>query len=121
MITQNAIITDASVQLDRGFILTAWLMLDYGSTGQGFGGYVLGGSDGKAGEHDLQKNICAEFIVACLRAGGVEKFSDLVGKTIRVRKTDEFGDIIAIGHIVKEDRWFDAATRLGKMAKEDGK
>lgn len=118
MITQNAIIEDASLRLDRGFILTVWLMLDYGGSGQGFGGYYLGGSDGKAGEHDLQKNICAEFIVKCLRAGDVEKFDELKGKTIRVRRTDEWGDIIAIGHIVKDDRWFEPKKRLGEMTKE---
>lgn len=103
----NAIIQSASIGLDRGSFLCAWVHLDYGGAGQGFGGYVLGGTpDAKAGDHRNQKNLAAEFIVRVLAAAGVESWSDLPGKTVRVRKASEWGDILAIGHIVKRDKWF---------------
>ena len=35
----------------------------------------------------------------------------LKGKTIRVRKTDEWGSIISIGHIIKDD-WFNPEEEL---------
>lgn len=109
----NAVIEDASVGFDRGVFLGAWLSLNYGGTAQGFGGYVLGGTpDCKAGRHAEQPNLAAEFIVGCLRAADVEQWSQLKGKTIRVRKTDDWGDIIAIGHIVKDDCWFEPKARF---------
>ena len=115
----NAIIKGARIGLSRGSFLDAWLDLDYGGLCQGFGGFVLGGTpDAKCGNHKETPNLAAEFIVSCLRAGDVESWSDLVGKTIRVRKTDEWGDILAIGHIVKEDRWFSPRDVFGLWMKE---
>jgi hypothetical protein len=56
---------------DHG-LLSFWLELDFGGTGQGFGGYCLGGT----------------FTDACVRrilkAVGVEKWEDLVGKQVWV-------------------------------------
>lgn len=103
----NAIIESATIRLDLGCFLCPWVFLDYGGSGQGFGGYVCGATkDAKAGDHKNQPNLAAEFIVRCLEAAGVEEWSKLAGKTIRVKKTDEWGDIVAIGHIVKDDKWF---------------
>lgn len=103
----NAVITSADVTLDRDFILSSWLMLDFGGSGQGFGGYVLGGlPDTRAGQHHEQKNIAAIWLVGVLQAAGVTKLSEAVGKVIRVRRADDFGEILAIGHAVKNDRWF---------------
>jgi len=116
----SAIIESARVGFDRDVFLSVWLTLDFGGSVQGFGGYVLGGTpDCAAGRHDTQKNICAEFIVSCLLAGDVDRFDKLVGKAIRVKKRkDAWGDIIAIGHIVKDDRWFCPSRVLGEMTKE---
>ena len=102
----NAIIESATIRIDRGFILSPWVFLDYGGLHQGFGGYVCGGTpDTKAGDHKNQPNIAAEFIMGVLRAADVEAWSDLPGKTVRVMK--EHCKVHAIGHIVKDDRWFD--------------
>lgn len=103
----NAVIRSTSITIADHGVLSVWLDLDYGGSGQGFGGYVLGGlRDTNAGRHKEQKNLAAEFIVAVLLAAGVEKWDQLPGKTIRVRKTDSWGDILAIGHIVKDNLWF---------------
>ena len=114
----NAVITGAAIQIDHGFALSVWLFLDYGGTSQGFGGYVLGGTSGaKCANHAEQPNIAAEFIVSCMRAGDVESFSALKGKTIRVKVNGDCSarNIVAIGHIIKDDRWFNPQERLGQM------
>lgn len=106
MKTTNAIIESARIEMD-GAILSAWLTLDYSGSGQGFGGWVLGGHpNAKCGRHHQQANLAGEFIVKCLLAAGVDRWDLLPGKSIRVRKTDEFGSIVAIGHIVRDDCWF---------------
>lgn len=115
-VIMNAIIQDAEVRLDRGVFLSAWLMLDYGGSSQGFGGYVLGGVPSvPAGEHWDQPNFAADFIVRCMMAAGVESWNECVGKTIRVRKSDKFGSIIAIGHIVKDDLWYNPKESANAM------
>lgn len=105
---QNAIIDSVSLDMgDRG-LLTAWLFLDYGGLSQGFGGYSLYLPKSYKHHGDaMQKNYAGHFIFRCLEIAGVERWQDLKGKTIRV-KSDKNGlgaNIIAIGHIVKDD-WF---------------
>jgi len=100
METQNAIITSVAIENERG--LSAWLHLDYGDSGQGFGGYMLLGG---------ARNYCGYFIARCLDIGGVDEWSKLRGKSIRVRI--ENGLIKAIGHIVKDD-WFTPSIDLEK-------
>lgn len=103
----NAVIESAHIKFERGFILTVWISLDYGGSGQGFGGYVLGGDpnhDSKAARHHEQQNIAAEWIGQILSIGGVEDWNDLKGKVIRVDH-EPFGKIYGIGHAIK-DRWF---------------
>lgn len=98
---KNAIITDAVIDMgDRG-LLTAWLYLDYGNSGQGFGGYVL--YLPKAFSHHTLLSHAGHFIFRCMEVAGVENWSDLKGKTIRVKS--EHSKVHAIGHIVNED-WF---------------
>ena len=95
-------------------------MLKYNGGGQGFGGFVLGGSPFdeavKCAEHHNQKNLCADFIGAVLAVAGVERWSDLAGKIVRVGKTDEWGEIIALGHAVK-DRWYNPKLRFEALTK----
>ena len=43
------------------------------------------------------------FAAGCIKAAGVDKWSELKGKTIRVRATPSH--VLAIGHIIK-DEWF---------------
>lgn len=102
---KNAIIESVSIDDgDRG-LLTAWLNLDYGGCVQGFGGYVL--YLPKSYAHYKLLSHAGHFIHRCMDIGGVTRWQDLKGKTVRV-KSDKDGlgsNIIAIGHIVKDD-WF---------------
>lgn len=100
----NAIIESAEICISRGFIVDCWLSLDYGGSGQSFGGYVLGFSDR---DNMDMPNFAGEWLAQCMNIAAVEKFSQMKGKTIRVRK-DGIGfntSIVAIGHITK-DIWF---------------
>ncbi len=110
----TAQIESASITIERGFILSCWLQLNYGGSGQGFGGYFF--MLGKTSAHyESAKNFNAAgiYIMRILEIAGVESWNELKGKTIRVEKTDEWGSILRIGHIIKDD-WFDPKEELNK-------
>lgn len=89
---KNAVIEGATITTsERGF-LDAWLTLDYGGSGQGFGGYALN-----------LLSVAGHFIYRVMEVAEVTRWEDLKGKTLRV-KANHSG-IHAIGHIVKDD-WF---------------
>ena len=99
---QNAKIDGTHLGLEDHGIMTFFLYMDYGGSGQGFGGYSL---DGKSGTIGHGKSILA--IRRILEVIGVTKWEDLKGKYCRVRRGERWnGTIKAIGHIV-EDKWFD--------------
>lgn len=98
---KNAIIKSVSIDdADRG-MLTARLELDYGCSGQGFGGHALYLPRG-FGNHQLL-SPAGHFIWRCMEIGGVTRWQHLPGKTVRARIKN--GLVDAIGHIVKDD-WF---------------
>ena len=98
---QNALIESVSLDDgDRG-MLTGWLYLDYGGSGQGFGGHCL--YLPKSYRHHEVKSFAGDFIFRCMQIGGVSSWQKLQGKSIRVDVRD--GLIAGIGHIVKDD-WF---------------
>lgn len=115
----NAIIESADIRIERGFMLDSWLSLDYGGTGQGFGGFVLGGFGDErvpAARHAEQPNLAAEWIISILRAADVENWKDVPGKSVRVRRESGWnGMVVGIGHITKDDRWFLPAQRFAEM------
>jgi hypothetical protein len=110
MSEKNAVITKAIITNDDHGLLSAWLMLDYGGSGQGFGGYVLYLPKIFTHNSDSHNDCTGIFIWRCMEIAGVSEWSQLVGKTIRVRG-EEYGKIDAIGHIVKDD-WFNPAKEF---------
>ena len=97
----NARIESVSLSIADHGVLSGWLYLDYGGSGQGFGGHSLyalaRGFDGNIGNH------CGHFITRCCQIAGVDKWEDLKGKTIRADA--DHGKVHGIGHILKDD-WF---------------
>ena len=92
---KNAIIRSAEIFVEDHGLLTAYLSLDYGGSCQGFGGYSF--------EKHPAPHFAASFIRGCLRVAGVEKWSQLIGRTIRADA--DYTKIHRIGHIV-DDVWY---------------
>lgn len=101
---KNAIVERVTLSNDDHGVLSAWLHLNYGGSGQGFGGYCLYNPS-----HEDTKNCCGKFIWRCLEICDVTEWSKIPGKTIRVRIEDGLAQ--AIGHIVKDD-WFCPKTDM---------
>lgn len=90
LVERNAIIESTKLgDDDRG--PSFWLYLDYGGSGQGFGGYALGGK------------FTHYVLMGVLSIAGVDKWEDLKGKPVRVRATNV--KVHEIGHYL-EDKWF---------------
>lgn len=101
MESKNAVIKSARIDTgDRG-LLTAWLDLDYGGSGQGFGGYAL--YLPKSFSHHAMLSHAGHFLFRVMEIAGVDRWDQLAGKTIRVRARRT--GVEAIGHIVNDD-WF---------------
>lgn len=101
---RNAVIESASLSFSERGILDMWLMLDYGGSGQGFGGFAL--YLPPSFKHHAVQSPAGHHIFRCLQVAGVEDFKDLKGKTIRVATDKEGGFIEGIGHIIDDKLWY---------------
>lgn len=96
METINAKIESVSLGYENHGLLTISIVLDYGGSSQGFGGYNMSHN----GEYLMK------WVRGILDTVGVESWEKLKGKMIRVQRADGWnGKIIAIGNIL-EDKWF---------------
>ena len=111
--TRNAVIKSARITDDDHGLLTAWLDLDYGGSGQGFGGFSLYLPKSFAHHNPQGPNYAGHFIWRVMEIAGVGDWSRLPGKTIRVRQ--EHSKVHSIGHIVKDD-WFCPAVEFADLA-----
>lgn len=112
---KNAIIESVTIDMgDRG-LLTAWLNLNYGGSGQGFGGFSL--YLPKSYAHFTEKgDFAGHFLFRCMEIAGVESWDKMKGKTVRVKS--QHSKIEAIGHIVKDD-WFNPSEDFKRMNAKD--
>lgn len=91
---QNATIESTRLGSEGHGILTIFVNLDYGGSGQSFGG------------HDLRpEGALLKWVENILRVVGAARWEDLVGLHCRVRRDNPRGPVVAIGHII-EDKWF---------------
>lgn len=105
METKNAKITSASISNGDHGVLSSWIHLDYGGSGQGFGGYCL------YNENFPNADLCGFYIDSILKVVGVTRWEDLEGKTVRVKS--DYSKVHAIGNIL-EDKWFDPSDEFTK-------
>lgn len=98
---KNATIESVSLSKEEHNCLTVWVHLNYGGSGQGFGGYAL--YLPKSFKHHKINSLAGHFIWRVMEIADVCEWDNLAGKTIRV---DIKNDLIkGIGHIIKDD-WF---------------
>ena len=102
---KNAVITRATISNDDHGCLSGWLHLDYGGSGQGFGGWALY-LPASFKHHEL-KSIAGHFIYRVMEIAGVSKWDELIGKTVRV--DSDHSKVKRIGHIINDD-WFDPSS-----------
>lgn len=96
--TENAVIKSTFIGREDHGIPTFWLHLEYGDSGQGFGGVKL---------------TSVDQLLAVLETVGVASWESLPGHACRSRHDNE--KVYAIGHFLK-DRW---CTPLGEGASDE--
>lgn len=110
--TKNAVIQSATITTDDHGCLSAWVHLDYGGGGQGFGGYVLYLPTSYVHHNPSGPNYAGHFIWRVMEVAGVTEWGKLPGMTVRV--IADHGKVHAMGHIVKND-WFDPVKDFASM------
>lgn len=105
---KNALISGTHLGFEDHGILTFSLSLDFGGTGQGFGGLGLSHED-KNGNTVIETKV-GEIIFAILKTVGAETWEQLKFKYVRAGIDRESGLIRAIMHITDDDRVFDTMS-----------
>jgi len=112
----NARIESTMLGIEDHGIMTFMITLDYGGSGQGYGGYAFD-SYNKETKKRVGSAFGIEAIRSLLEAVGVTCWEDLEGKYVRVEREEGWsGKIYSVGHIV-EPNW----CNLGLMAMEVNK
>lgn len=101
----NAKISRAFLGYEDHGILTIFLTLDYGGSGQAFGGYALDKYDGVEKKRVAHAG-CGAFVAGVLRVTECDSWEKIVGKLVRVERESSYnGRVLGIGHPLK-DEWF---------------
>lgn len=108
---KNARIRSATITMEDHGVLMVNLDLDYGGTGQGFGGYCLANVS-RESKHWSIKTVAGHFIIRVMQVAGVERWDRVAGSPIRVRASHN--KVQSIGHILNED-WFDPAEDFKEL------
>jgi hypothetical protein len=120
---KNAKIVSTSLGVEDHGIFTAYLHLDGGGWGGGFGGYSLDGPvKDTAGKFEgrVGSAFGAEFIRRVLETLEVETWEKLPGTIVRVTSEGLGGRAATtIGHAYK-DRWFDPQKLADEMRVKRG-
>lgn len=85
---RNAVIRRATLGFEDHGLLSSFVDLNYGSSGQGFGGFALGG------------DYASRWIAGVLRVAEVDDWSKLPGRPVRALA--DFGKVHAIRHILDD-------------------
>ena len=115
---KNALIKSTMLGREDHGALTFYLYLDYGSTSQGFGGYVLDDPvKDDEGKFIYRRGTAfgCEAIIKVMEIVGVDSWEKLPGKYCRVESAGSWdGAIIQIGNILK-DRWLNLKELAAKF------
>jgi len=108
---RNAVIESAVIECgDKSHgVLSSWIYVDYGGSGQGFGGWSLY-LPGNSSHRNLMSSA-GHWIYRCMEIAGVDSWDEMPGKTIRVALKNDL--IVGIGHIFK-DNWFYPKNEFGR-------
>jgi len=110
----NATIDSAQLGINDHGILDLWLYLNYadGCT-QGFGGFAL--YLPSSFTHHKLESVAGHYIFRVFEIAGVEDFSKLRGRNVRVSKDAGWNGLVrGVGHIVK-DNWFFPADDFAEL------
>lgn len=113
MVFKNARIDRTMLGYEDHGVLTSWIFVDYGGSGQGFGGYALDRFNPKTKAREGTK-FAANYIIGLLQTLGVDTWEKLPGTYCRIY--GDYGKAEAIGHLL-EDKWF--LIREGQVITQD--
>lgn len=100
---RNAVIGSAEISVANHGAVIVWLNLKYEGDGQSFGGFANYVPDFP------DRDTTGMFVWEILKTVGVQKWSELAGKPLRVKA--DWSKVYAIGNFI-EDRWFEPAVAL---------
>lgn len=116
---ENAKIASTFLGIEDHGILTFFVHVEGAGWGQGVGGYALDGRQRRT-ESRIGYGPGLLAMRKILETVGVEKWEDLPGTLIRVKRI-VWGSSTppVIGHII-EDKWFDLKAFMAEMEKSQG-
>jgi hypothetical protein len=114
--TRNARIVSTQLGAAGSNVMSVWIHLDFGGSGQAFGGLSLDRYDPSTRTRVGTAFGC-EFVRRVLEVLKVEDWEQLPGTPVRVRAEHE--KVHAIGHFI-EDRWFEPGKDLAFLLEKGG-